>query len=184
MGLKQGTHASKTVGSLKPAPKSKKPKKSEGMAPKVIDIMKPVDDEVKIQLKYAKDQQLRDSILSGETLPVVELGKIDSAEGGKDMPQPDASGSCIPTIAPDEETRATVETLEALQGQQGTAGLPENSSLFTPPGEAEYFEGKGLMETVQQFHKRWKVRCGLVTQQSVPYTPVSLITTIYVGIIP
>ena len=106
-GLKQDTHGLKTVGSLKPGLKSKKPNKSEGMAPEVIDITKPEGNKVKVQLKYAKDQQLRDSILSGETLPVVELGKIDSAEGGKDMPPPDGPGSCIPTFAPDEETRAT-----------------------------------------------------------------------------
>ena len=79
---------------------------------------------------------------------MVELGKIDSAEGEKDMPSPDAPGSCVPTFAPDEETRAAAETPEALQGHQGTAGLPENSSLSTPPGEAEYFKGEGLMETV------------------------------------
>ena len=107
--------------------------------------MKPEGDKMKVQLKYTKDQQLQDSILSGETLPVVELGKINSAEGGKDMPPPDAPRSCIPTFAPDEETRAAAETLKALQGHQGTAGLPENSSLSTPPGEAEYFEGVGLM---------------------------------------
>ena len=50
------------------------------------------------------------------------------------MPPPDVPGSGIPTFAPDKETRAATETLEALQGQQ-TAGLPENSSLSTPPGE-------------------------------------------------
>ena len=45
-------------------------------------------------------------------------------------------------------TGAAAETLEALQGQQQTAGLPENSSLSTPPGEADYFKGDGLIETV------------------------------------
>ena len=147
-GLKQRSHASKTAGSLKSTPKSKKSKKSKGTAPKVIDITKPEGDDVKLQLKYAKDPQLQDSILSGETSSVVELGKIDSAGGEKDMPPPDAPGSCIPTFAPDEETRAAAETLKPLQGHQGTAGLPENSSLLTPPGKAEYFKGGGLMETV------------------------------------
>ena len=56
------------------------------------------------------------------------------------MPPPDASGSGIPTSALDEETRAAAETLEALQGQQWTADLPEKSSLSTPPGEANYFD--------------------------------------------
>ena len=175
----------KTAGAPKPPQKSKKPKKSEGTAPEVINITKPEGDEAKLQLKYGKDPQLRDSILSGEILPVVELGKIDSAEGEKDMPPPDAPGSCIPTFAPDEETRAATETLKALQGYQGTAGLPENLSLLTPPGEAEYFEHRGLMETVRQSHKRHqKIHCAPVTQQSVPDTPVNSITTISVRIIP
>ena len=83
----------------------------------------------------------------------MELGKINSAEGEKGMPQPEAPGSCIPTFAPNEETRAAAETLEALQGHQRVTGLPENSSLSTPPGEAEYFKGRGLMETVHQSSK-------------------------------
>ena len=64
------------------------------------------------------------------------------------MPLPDTPGPIIPTCAPDEETRAATETLEVLQRQQPTEGLPEASSLSTPPGEADYFEGEGLMETV------------------------------------
>ena len=64
------------------------------------------------------------------------------------MPPPDASGSGILTFALDEETRAAAETLEALQEQQWTAGLPEKSSLVTPPSEADYFDSDGLMENV------------------------------------
>ena len=79
--------------------------------------MKPGGDEAKTELRHKEDQQLRVSIPSGKTSPVVELDKIDSAGGGKDMPPPDASGSGIPILALDEETRATTETLEALQGQ-------------------------------------------------------------------
>ena len=56
---------------------------------------------------------------------MVELDKIDPAEGGKDMLPPDATGSSIPTFAPDEETRVATETLKALQGQEQTAGLPK-----------------------------------------------------------
>ena len=63
---------------------------------------------------------------------MVELDKIDSAGGGKDMPPPDASGSSIPTSVHQTRKRVATETLEALQGQQQTAGLPENSSLLTP----------------------------------------------------
>ena len=71
MGLKQGTHGSKTVGSPKPTLKSRKPKKSKSTAPEVINIMKPGGDKAKIQLRHTKDQQLQGSILSGETLPVM-----------------------------------------------------------------------------------------------------------------
>ena len=63
------------------------------------------------------------------------------------MSPPDAPGLIIPTYAPDKETRAPTETLEALQKQQPT-GLQGSSSLLTPPGEAYYFEGDGLMETI------------------------------------
>ena len=153
------------------------------MAPEVIDIMKPGGDKAKTQLRYEKDQQLHGSIPSCKTSPMVELEKIDSAGGGKDMPPPDASGSGIPTFAPDENTKAATETLEALQGQW-IADLPENSSLSTPPGEADYFSGDGLMENVRQSHRRWKVHSAPVSQQSVPNTPAGSITTISVGIIP
>ena len=79
---------------------------------------------------------------------MVELDRIHSTEGGKDMPPPDDPGPIIPTYAPDEERRAAAETLEVLQRQQPTAGLPKSSSLSTPPGEADYFKGEGLMESV------------------------------------
>ena len=42
-------------------------------------------------------------LLPGETLPVVELDKIGSAEGGEGMPPSDAPGPIIPTCAQDEE---------------------------------------------------------------------------------
>ena len=94
-----------------------------------------------------KIKNFKTSILPVETSHVVVLDKTDSSEGGKDMPPPDAPGSNIPTSAPDKETRAAAETLEALQRQQWTAGLPGSFSLLTPPGEADFFEGEGLMET-------------------------------------
>ena len=89
--------------------------------------MKPGSDEVNIQLRHTKDQELRDSVLPGETSPVVELDKINSAEGERDMPPPDAPGPIIPTSAPDGETRAATETLEALQMQQLTVDFPKGS---------------------------------------------------------
>ena len=77
---------------------------------------------------------------------MVELDKIHSTEGGEDMPPSDALGPVIPTYAPDEEV--DTEVLEMLQKQQPKADLPKSSSLSTPPGEADYFEGEGLMETI------------------------------------
>ena len=61
----------------------------------------------------------------------MELDKINSTEGGEDIPPQDAPGPIIPTYAPDRETH------KALQRQQPTAGLPEGSSLLTPPSEAD-----------------------------------------------
>ena len=174
----------KTTSSPKPTLKSKKTKKSDGTTPEVTDITKPGGDEVNIQLRHAKDQELQDSILPGETSPVVELDKINSAEGGRDMPPPDAPGPIIPTYAPDKETRAATETLEALQRQQPTAGLPKGSSLLTPPGEADYFEGEGLMVTLQQSQRRQKMHSAPISQLSALNTQAGSISTITVGILP
>ena len=79
---------------------------------------------------------------------MVKLSKIDSTGGEKDISPPDAPGPCILTFAPNEETRAATETLKSLQGHQGTASPPENKTSLTPPGEAKYFKGGGLMETI------------------------------------
>ena len=87
--------------------------------------MKPRSGEVNIKLQ--------DLILHGGTLPVVKLGKIHSTEGAEDMPLPDAPGPIIRIYAPDEETRAVTEVLEALQKQHPTASLPKSSSLSTTP---------------------------------------------------
>ena len=66
-----------------------------------------------------------------------------------------------------------------LQRQQPTASLPEGSSLLTPPGE-----GEGLMETVQQSQRRWKMHSTPVFQLSAPNTLAGLISTITVEILP
>ena len=73
------------------------------------------------------------------------------------MPPPDAPGPTIPTYAPDEETRAAAEDLEMLQKQLPTASLSKSSSFSTPPSEANYFEGGGLTQTVQQSVRRQKM---------------------------
>ena len=100
------------------------------------------------------------------------------------MPLPDAPGPIIPTYAPDEEARAAAETLKVLQRQQPTAGLPKGSSLSTPPGKADYFKSEGLMETVQQSQRRWKMHSAPVPQLPAPNTLVGLISTITVEILP
>ena len=106
---------------------------------------------------------------------MVELDNIKSTGEGEDMPPPDVPGPTIPTHAPDEETRAAAEVLKALQKQQPTASLPKGSSLLTSPGEADYFEGRGLMMTVQQ---------SVMRQTSTPTIPAGSISTITVGILP
>ena len=71
-----------------------------------------------------------------------------------------------------------------LQRQQQTTGLPEGFGLSTPPGEADYFKGEGLMETVQQSQRRQKMHSAPVSQPSVLNTLAGLISTITVGILP
>ena len=80
--------------------------------------------------------------------------------------------------------RAAAKSLKALQGQQRTADLPDKSSLSTPPGEADCFDSDGLMENVQQSHRRWKMCSAPVSQQSAPNTPTGSIITISVGMLP
>ena len=114
---------------------------------------------------------------------MVELDKIHSTGEGGDMPPPDASGPTIPTYAPDEETRAAAKVLKMLQKQQPTAILPKGSGLSTPPGEANYFEGGGLMRTVRQSVMRWRMHSTPVSQPSTPTTPAGSISTITVRIL-
>ena len=77
------------------------------MAAEIIDIMKPGSDE---------------NIKLGDSVPVVELGKIDLIGRWKDIPPPDTSGLIVPAYAPDKETRATAEVLKTLQKQQPATG--------------------------------------------------------------
>ena len=174
-GPKRSTHSLKATSSPKQALKSKK-KRSEDTAPEVIDITKQGSGEANIEL--------RDFVLHGENSPVVELDNIHSTEGGGDMPPPDAPGHIIPTYAPDKETRVAAEVLEMLQKQQWTAGLPKGSGLSTPPGEADYSKGGGLMKTVRQSVMRQKMCSMPVSQPSTPTTPAGLISTITVGVLP
>ena len=103
------------------------------MAAEIIDIMKPGSDE---------------NIELGDPVPVVELDKIDSVGRWKDIPPSDTPGLIVPAYAPDEETRATAEVLKTLQKQQPATGHHQSLNLSTAPGEAEYFEGGGMMKTV------------------------------------
>ena len=100
------------------------------------------------------------------------------------MPPPDTPGLIVPAYAPDEETKAAAEVLKMLQKQQPTAGPHGSSNLSTPPGEAEYFEGGGLMKTVQESVKRQKMHISPVSQPLTPVTPVGSISTITVVILP
>ena len=89
-----------------------------------------------------------ENIQLGDSVPVVELDKIDSIGRWKNMPPPDTPGLMVPAYVPDEETKAAAKVLEVLQKQQPAAGPHGSLNLSTPPGEAEYFEGGGLMKTV------------------------------------
>ena len=100
------------------------------------------------------------------------------------MPSPDTPGLIVPAYAPDEETKAAAEALETLQKQQPTAGPKGSSNLSMCPGEAEYFEGRGLMKTVQESVKRQKICCSSVPQPLTLVTPAGSISTITVGILP
>ena len=152
----------------KSALKSKK-KKSEGMAAEIIDIMKPGSDE---------NIELEDSV------PVVELDKIDLIGRWKDIPPPDTPGQIVPAYTPDEETTATAEVLKTLQKQQPATGHHGSLNLSTPPGEAEYFIGGGLMRTVRESVKRQKMCSSPISQPLTPVTPAGSILTITVGILP
>ena len=112
----QGAHGLKTTSSLKSAPKSKR-KKSEGTAAETIDIIKPGSGDENIKL--------------GDSLPVVELDKIDSIGRWKNMPPSDTPGLIVPAYVPDEKTKAAAEVLETLQKQQPAAGPHGSSNLST-----------------------------------------------------
>ena len=100
------------------------------------------------------------------------------------MPPPDNPGLIVPVYAPDEEKKAAAEVLKTLQKQQPAAGPHGSSNLSTPPGEAEYFEGGGLMKTVQESVKRQKMCSSPVSQSLTPVTPTGSVSTITVGILP
>ena len=145
------------------APKSKK--KSEGATAELIDISKPGSDE---------------NIKLGDSVLVVKLDKIVSPQRSKFIPSSDTWGQTVQ----DEETRVTAEVLQALNTQQPGAGHHLCSTQSTPPGEAEYFEGGGLMKNIRESVKRHKMHNSPVFQPPVPITPVGSILTITVGILP
>ena len=72
--------------------------------------------------------------------------------------------------SPDEETKAAAEVLETLQKQQPAAGHHGSSNLSTPPGEAEYFKGGGLMRTVQESVKRQKMHSSPISAAYTSHT--------------
>ena len=92
-------------------------------------------------------------------------------------------GLIVPAYVPDKETKATAEVLKMLQKQQPAAGHHGSLNLSTPPGEAEYFKGWGLMRNVQESVKRQKMHSSPVSQPLTPVTPAGSILTITVGIL-
>ena len=71
-----------------------------------------------------------------------------------------------------------------MQKQQPAAGHHGSSNLSTPPGEAVYFKGGGLMRTVQKSVKRQKMCSSPISQLLTLVTPAGPILTITVGILP
>ena len=132
-------------------------KKSEGTTAELIDISKPGSDEN------------------------IELGldKIDSPHRSKFIPSSDTRGWTVP----DEEARVTAEVLQTLNKQQPGAGHQLCSTQSTPPAEAEYFEGGGLMRNIQESVKRHKMCNSPISQPPTPITPTGLILTVSVGIL-
>ena len=138
-------------GSRGSAPKSKK-KKSEGTTAELIDISKPGNDE---------------NIKLGDSVPVVELNKINFPGRSKFIPSSDTQGWTVARVA--------AEVLQALNKQQPGAGHHLCLTQSTPPGEAEYFKGGGLMRNIQESVKRHKVHNSPVSQPPAPITPAVLI---------
>ena len=116
-------------------------------------------------------QESDENIKLGDTVPVVELDRINSIGRLKDVPSSDTPRLSVPA----EETRATVEVLETLQKQQPATGHHQSLNLSTPPGEAEYFEGRGLTRTVQESMKRQKTCSSPISQLLTPITPAGSI---------
>ena len=151
-------------GTCGSALKSKK-KKSEGATAELIDISKPGSDE---------NIKLKDSV------PVVDLDKIDSPHRSKFIPSSDTWGWTVPY----EEARVAAEVLQTLNKQQPGAGHHLCLMQSTPPGEAEYFEGGRLMRNIQESVKRHNM-CNLpVSQLPASITPTGSISTISAGILP
>ena len=150
-------------GSHGSALKSKK--KSEGTTAELIDILKPGSDE---------------NIELGDSLPVVELNKIDSPHRSKVIPSSDTWGCTVP----DEEARVAADVLQTMNKQQLGAGHHLCSTQLTPSGEAKYFEGGGLMRNILESVKRQKMHNSHISQPATPITLAGLILTITVGILP
>ena len=126
------------------------------MAAEIIDIMKPGSHDENVKL--------------GDSVPVVELDKIDSIGRWKNMPPPDTPGLIVPAYAPDEETKAPAEVLKMLQKQQPAAGPHGSSNLSTPPDEPEYSKGGGLMKSVRESVKRQEMHSSSIPQLLTPVT--------------
>ena len=96
------------------------------------------------------------------------------------IPSSDTRGWTVP----DEEARDAAEVLQTLNKQQPGAGHHLCFTQSTPPGEAEYFKGGGLMRNIRKSVKRHKMCNSPVSQPPTPITPAGLILTKTVGILP
>ena len=97
------------------------------------------------------------------------------------MPQPSYQSIDVTCIT-DEETRTTTKTLKSFREAEDPTVI---NGTRTPPGEAAYFEGTGLMDNMRNSARRQKKFCShQIMQQMAVNTPASSITAVPIQHIP
>ena len=115
----------KSMAKAKLAPKLGCTKLSEDLIPELMNFSDREVAQVCQLLKHAKDPELREALLSGESFsPVVGLDKINLESREQDMAlsvRRASPPSCIPNFQTDAETKVAMDIMETLyQFQKGT----------------------------------------------------------------
>ena len=147
-----------------------KSQKTKEATSKVVDIMKSEGEEVDPSSKQTQDKETGATAQSEDDLsPDVELKRVPPTSGGVDTPQ---QGHQYIT---DEETRAAA-ALELLWETEDPAAM---DGTQTSPGEADHFEGTGLMDNIRSSLKKKKGTHSHHTMQQVTVdAPASSITAV------